>query len=252
MWRTSCVSHANACTSKRWNSETRPARPLGVVHVDRVDADRPTGRARGARAATSIVRAARRVHELDAPARPRSATELVERRASRPRGARARRARRATSSSAVRPPRLLHVDRELEVGPELGVHVGQPGHAELGELRGRRRRPRGAGAGPPRTGRRGRARPRRRRSARRRSRGPVAPSSSARRNAGSVFSGASSRAPRWAKVIDRHARRHRCHAPENPRSVTRPAREPQAPADGCRRVDHTCQGGRAEHETRDG
>ena len=37
--RTSWVSHANAFTSKRWNSDTRPAVHSRVVQVDRVDAE---------------------------------------------------------------------------------------------------------------------------------------------------------------------------------------------------------------------
>ena len=198
MWRTSCTSQANARTSKRWNSVTRPGAPLAVVHVHRLE---PGAGEVGGVALHRLGRCRRLVEctrwaaaPLGSPRRNRRLGEHSHRRSAAP---------PASASSRIglgRGP-VLHVDRELEVGPELGVEVARRGtpkrasrSAEVRATR-TRRRPRqntsswtsttspsdeqpGVGleaARRPAPGRGGRP-PR-------------------------VFSGSSARAPRWAKVI---------------------------------------------------
>ena len=134
MWRVSCVSHANARTPNRWNSETSPAlhsvwcmfiastpivRQVVRVALER-DLDPP---------------AAGRVHELDGGLGAEPA-ELVEVRGADPQPLERPVLPRDTEQAVGRRG-LLHVHGEVEVGAELVVHVGHPRHPERRELRSR-------------------------------------------------------------------------------------------------------------------
>ena len=185
-------------------------------------------------------------------ARPRSGRSSLDGRGCRPTAARARRsaARDLDQRPAAASGDFTSTENSKAV-PQLLVDVGQAGNVELGELgRGRRRDIRGAGRPRRDDAVVGAARPHRRRRARRRSRAR-APASRARRNAGIVFSGSSSRAPRWANVMAiRPLRGHRatlgrrssgvrspdivaCHRPTCP--------NPQAGPEGLPKGSHSRQ-----------
>src|SRR6266508_3797542 len=125
MWRTSCTSQANARTSKRWNSVTSPE-----VHSlwCRLIAEMPPGRG---------------VHQMRA-----GSVAFRQQLAQEPQAARAQPQPRTGPPGAGERDDgrgggpVLHVDRELEVGPQLGVELLQPRDSVPGE-------PLGQGAGDP-------------------------------------------------------------------------------------------------------
>ncbi len=227
--RVSWVSHANAFTSNRWNSDTRPAvhsvwcrfmasmpisdrscacRSSGTSIVwRRVECTSLTaGSSRSVRSSTGAGCRPRGVRARRSAGRPRAAPGPPPSPSRRPRGRNPSPARRTRRRAGARPPSPAgrRCSPAIAVPAQPAAHDGSCTHTTSPSALSQTSV----------------------------SRAPV-PAASARRKAGSVFSGSSRRAPRWAKVITakRHAslprgsiRRRRWDQGRGPGALKRPRR----------------------------
>ena len=178
MWRTSWVSHANARTSKRWNSETSPAvHSVWCKFIASIPAE---ARSNACRSSGGPIAARRSECTSFTPLLVTQRLAAAQRRGSTPRGARGRRTTGRPRRGASAASGDFTSTEHSYSAPELVVDVGEPGDAEGRELLGASWPRSGAAACPGTRRGRARRRPRRRPRATHRSRCRSRPASSAR------------------------------------------------------------------------